>query len=370
MTMNATKLDAMLRKVQALLRQADHPNTDPTEAQTFRARAEMLMVKYRIDEASLAQAPDSGIKPIWSDIDVCSARSEYRQYYRGLIEYVLKHVGARGVVTSVVDPESRELILRCEFVGYESDVHLVQLLYTNAMLAFQGRLEPSVDPELSDQENAYNLRKAGMEGWRIAMKLWAKELGMEGVSRYYFVAHHENLLYKARRLFKAEAIKRGENPAELLGQGNNMSTYRESYANGFITELHWRLHYMRQSRGEESQGLVLAGRKERIDEAFYERYPSYAPPKPLPTADAEAEEVEEEGEASVARNHTRGDYVDPRAHCDKCQRAKSGYCRDHSYLRPSTAVYRERPVHRGGERAGRDAARSIDLGTTRERRLS
>lgn len=367
-TTSNTKLEGMLRKVQGLLRKADDPASTPAESQSFRERAEMLMLKYRISEASLAQQPDTGIVPVWSDFDVCSASSEFRQYYRALVDYVISHCGVRGLVDSVKDPETQQRILRCNFVGLESDVHIVQMLYTNCMLAFQSKLEPKVDELLSDQENAYNMRQAGMEGWRIAMALWAKELGAEGQTRWYFVANHENLLYKARRLFKAEALRRGEDPSDLLGQGNNMRLYRESYANGFVSELRYRLVTMRRARGAEAQGVALAGRKERIDAAFYERYPSYAPLKPLPTAAAEKEQ--EQGEVSVARNHERGTYQDPRERCERCQKAKSGYCREHSYLRPSTASHKERPVHRGGERRGQQAARSIDLGnSSRERRL-
>lgn len=349
--MKRSELEPMLRKVQGLLRQADHPNTGPTEAQTFRRKAEALMMKYRIEEAMLAEAPGADIDPEWQTFDVCNSRSEYRYYYRALVDYVSEHVGVRCRIKHERDSASGSYVYRADVVGFEGDLHMWEMLYTSCMLAFQTRLEPGYDPSLSDQINAYNMRKAGMEGWRIAVAIW----GERGKS--------DANLYKARRLFKLEALARGEDPSELLGQGNRMALYRENYANGFVSELRWRLSDMRTAR-EGSHELLLAGRKERIDEAFYERYPDARPPAPLPPGEGE-EEGEEGQEGGVGRNHARGTYVDPRADCEKCQKAKSGYCRDHSYLRPSTARSYRNTYHAAGDRAGRQAARSVDLGSPR-----
>ncbi len=49
-----TTLGRAVRRVTALLAYADHPNTDPIEAKTFRAKAESLMQQYRIDEVALS----------------------------------------------------------------------------------------------------------------------------------------------------------------------------------------------------------------------------------------------------------------------------------------------------------------------------
>lgn len=346
-----TALDDMLRKVQALLRQADHPNTDATEAQVFRNKAEALMMRYRIDEAMVAQKPDSGIAPRWGQFTVSAYRSPYRYYYQSIANAVMSHCDVRGVVDSHQVGERYDydlMILRCDFVGFESDLRLVEVLYTDCMLAFQSRLEPGVDRSLDDQTNAYRLRRAGMEWNRITQALWGED-------------DHKHVV-RARRAFLRESDVRGEDPSDYLGMGNNMKVFRESYANGFVSELGYRLYSMRASRGAESHGLVLAGRKEAIDAAFYKRYPRYAPPKPLPVGDDE-EGAEEGGEASVARSHTRGTYVDPRANCAKCQKAKSGFCRDHSYLRPSTARYREAAYSQAGDSIGRRAARTVDLGS-------
>lgn len=382
---SAGKLDDMLRKVRALLAQADHENTSPTEAQAFRAKAEALMFRYRIDEAMLAQAPDSGIDVEWSYIDVCDLHSHYRHFYEGIMQAVCEHVGVRWHREFETAEENedgvRRRVARIHYVGFPSDIRVVDALFTSAQLAFSAKLEPKYNPELSDQVNAYNMRHAGMEGWRIAMAIWGQR--------------EDKDLYRARRLFKREALERGEDPNVLLGQGNSMAVYRDSYANGFYWELRTRLFDMRSSRGERSHAVELGGRKERINEAFYSRYPQYAPPKAAIGFVPDEEEVEEDKEYRCphcdvvveagktrcpecegridwgeSRGHTRGAYSDPRENCSKCQKAKSGYCRDHSYLRPSTARTPERAHNRAGERAGRNAARSVDLGSGGPRRLT
>jgi hypothetical protein len=405
------KLEAMLRKVRALLTQAEDPGATPQEAQIFRNKAEALMLRYRIDEAMLADAPDTGLMPQWNTIIVCE-KSQYRSFYEGIAKKVVEHVGARGEIKRTWDDRGH-YIVELHYVGFPSDIRLVDMLYTTAQVAFNTKLEPKYNPELSDQENAYNMRHAGMEGWRIAMAIW----GTRGNSvccdkRSHWrqcepcgQGHHDQCaipevndanLYKARRLFKKEALERGEDPSSLLGQGNSMQVYRDSYANGFYWELLRRLREMQDSRGSESVGIELGGRREKIDQAFYREYPQYAPAKaaigyvaPEGEADIDEEEADKElrcpwdgcGEvveagddpcphcglpidwaAKLDRNHGRGTYQDPREGCEKCQRAKSGYCRDHSYLRPSTAQYRERAHSPAGERAGRAAARSVDLG--------
>ncbi len=344
-------IDTMLRRVQALLRQADHPNTSATEAQTFRNKAEALMMQYRIDEAMLAQQPDSGITPKWGSFTVCAYRSPYSNQYTSIARNVIDHCGARGVVDSNTCGGSWDQYdlwtVEATFVGFESDIRLVEALYTECFLAFQSRLEPKVDRTKTDGDNIRRLRQSGMEWNRITRLLWNEE--------------EHRFIVRARRLFLKECAAVGESPDDFLGMGNNMRVFRESYAAGFASELRYRLQAMRASRGETSQGVVLAGREEAINEAFYKKYPQYAPPKRLPVAETEEEGAE--GGASVARQHTREVYVDPRESCAKCQKAKSGYCRDHAYMRPSTARYREAPYSYAGEALGRRAARSIDLGS-------
>jgi len=317
-TVSQAKLDDMLRKVQAMLARADHPNTPVAEAETARSMAEALMNKYRIDETAAASRGElPGFKPEWRTFVVCNYGSEWVNIYRSMASSVVHHVGARAVTKY----DNGNVV--CEMVGYASDLRMAEVLYTSAMLAFQAKLEPKYDPSLSDQENAYYMRSAGMEGWRIAEAIYGRT--------------DKSLRPKVRAMFKAEALLRGEDPSILLGKGNSVKLFRESYAKGFEQEIWGRLYRMRSARGADSSGLVLASRDEDVAEAFYEKYPHYRPaPKGTPAIGNDQQD------------------------CPKCAKAKSGYCRDHSYLRPR--AYEAPRINGAAFNRGVDAAAAADLG--------
>ena len=320
----SAKLDDILRKVQALIAQADHPNTSPVEAETFRAKAEALMFKYRIDETQLSaeERTAQAITVTWTTIRLCNVDSEFRDTYYSLFLSMVNHLDVRCDVGFV--HEEGVSYYEAQVCGYESDLAFVSMLYTAAALSFSQRLEPKYDPTLSDQVNAYLMRSAGMEGHRIAMAIYGRD--------------DKALRPKVRAMFKAEAIARGEDPTPLLGKGVNVKLFRESYAQGFRNTISDRLYRMRASRAQVETGLVLAGRKEAIDEAFYERFPHYRP------------------------RPSKGAIGDGYETCAKCAKAKSGACNDHPWRRARKA--RVRYANAAGLARGRDAARSVDLGVT------
>lgn len=307
------ELDKQLKRIQALIAKAD--GTDyPAEADSFRAKAEALMHQYRIEESMLAAAAPvgTGLAPVWAEWIVCEMHNEFYTSYHAIASYVLHHVGGEGVLRY----KAGNAVMEC--VGYESDLRYGEMLLTSATLAFGRLLEPTYNANESDQLNAYRMRKAGMEGRRIAMALWGRD--------------DKHLRPKARKLYEAEARSRGEDPKELMGQGNSVKVYRQSYAEGFTAELWHRLVRMRYTKGEESQGLVLAGRRDAVQEAFYERYPQF---RPQPRAGRIGE-------------------------CPQCAKAKSGHCRKHPAPRIGPAKsYNHRAATRGAE-----AAATVDLGAT------
>ena len=338
-TVDDKKVGDMLRKVQALLARADHPNTPAPEAESCRVKAEQIMFNYRIDEAMLSLSGKQGTEliPGWKQWDICDINSEYSYYYRMILQDVIEHVGIKHVVKQGVKREHynedgtfshNTFVYEADVCGSESDLQIAELLFTAAAVAFQSKMEPKYDSTLSDQVNAYLMRSAGMEGWRIAQAIYGKD--------------DKSLRPKVRAMFKKEAEARGEDPTPLLGKGNSMKDYRESYAKGFEDTLYQRLVRMRQARGDNEHGLVLASRNERILEEFYAKYESRRPKNPDQFAGTKWE--------------------DPRKNCPKCQAAKSGYCRDHGYLRPKAArLTADRTNYTALER-GRDAARTVDLG--------
>lgn len=318
------KVDGILGKVRALIANAEDPATPEEARDAYRQRAEALMFKYRIDEATMVASGQFGdtVNPVLRVIALGNLSSEYSGRYRTIGGVVLRHVGARGHVR--YDNGTMQL----NAVGYESDIRYMELLLTASLVEFGKRLEPKHDPGLSEEENAWRMRSAGMERKRIARILfgdWKSENEMKAKNR------------KVTRLIRLYAAQNGEDADAILGRGNNMATYRDSYADGFVLQLNRRLTRMRQAHGQEGAALVLADRQERIDEAYYGHFPNMRP------SSTPAEE-----------------WKDPRGDCQKCKKAKSGYCRDHSWLRPKAT--RGRSFNHSAYNAGERAANMVDLG--------
>lgn len=322
----AKKMD----QIRKLLERADHPSTPQGESDSCRQRAESLMFRYRLEESMAINAGTSSNAPVWRDMNLDVADSEFARFYYHLAGTVIHHVGARGEVGYRVDEETGKVVIRLQATGYSQDLNYMDVLLTAAMMEFGKRLEPRHDPNLSDRDNIYNMRQAGMERKRIAHVVygpWTTENEMKMKNR------------KVTNEFKRACEERGEESNHLLGRGVNVKAYRESFANGFVFMFRSRLERLRAAQAEEGSGLVLVSRKEKVDESFYIRFPQRRP-----------------------SNEPAKPWRSPTADCAKCAKAKSGYCREHNYLKPSTAQSRGSKVNMSAYRRGGSAAALVDLG--------
>lgn len=267
-TMDAPKvnLDGIMAKISKLLTLAEHPNTSEVEATAFREKAETLMQQYRIEESMLIMTdPGSAVRPITRTWGVCESNSHWYQHFYSLMSYCAKHAGVRMAYKYGPDPDNDgKLSILAILVGYESDVRYAIMLHTIVRMAFSGKLEPKVDPELSDDDNVYILRNAGIERQRIAIMMgWGGDA--------------EGGTAKVTPAYKRACRARGEDPL-VVGRSVNAKTYRESFADAFVSGVYYRLQAMAATHGVEAKGeLVLANRKENVDEAFYELYPDLRP---------------------------------------------------------------------------------------------
>lgn len=325
--MDEAQLTKMLGKVQALLERADHPNTPREEADTARKMAQSIMTKYRIEEEELRQnrlASGTAAKPVEVEFSFLTDFGPYANHYFALMRESMRHLGVRGdyEYSRIPDEEGR---LRSTYtmtlIGFDAEVQLVQMLYTNLRLTFSERLEPSIDSSLSDADNVYRLRSAGIERNRIARLLWGQD------------THSAHA--KVGKLYKEACLSRGEDP-KVSGRQTNAKTFRGSYADAFVVEVGNRLRYMRMTDGVNSSALVLAGRQEAVDEAYYEKYPHL---RPKPAVEGVS-----------------------RADCPRCKKAKTGYCRAHKPYKP-----KDRPYSVAGWSAGTQAAREADLSSVSAR---
>lgn len=319
------KFTKILTQVRALIAKADSTEFQG-ESDLLRAKAEALMLKYRIEEALVfeqAIGHAAPLTPVWSTVRLGEASSEYTTNYSQIAGAIITHVGAKGLVKT--DWEQSAYLL--EMCGFDTDLRYAEVLLTSCLLEFGKRLEPRYDHDLSQAENAWIFRSAGWERKRIARLMfgdWTTVNEMKAKNR------------KVTRLIKEWGDKTGQDSAALLGRGNMMSTYRDSYVSGFVGALNLRLWNMRNEAQTLTGGaLVPVSRMEAVEEAYYGKYPQYRPKDP-------------------------SEYRSPRQDCEKCQRAKSGYCRDHSFLRPISM--RARSINTRAQSAGRTAAYSVNLG--------
>lgn len=265
-TIDKSKLEDMMRKINALLARADHPNTPEAEAESARAMAERLMVKYRIDEEELmaSGALDmEATRPGHTTIDVCMYASPYLNQYWSLAFWAATHTGCRINSLWRTSPDD-SVWLQAVIVGYEADIRYATTLFTNARIIFGDRMEPKVDPTMSDEDNVYRLRSAGIERIKIARIMGWGSTG--------------SATAKVTRLYKRACEARGE-AAVLTGRSNSVSAYKDGYASGFLTEFSTRLRLARSAASDVTSGreLVLANRQERVDEEFYRMYPDKRP---------------------------------------------------------------------------------------------
>lgn len=329
MPVSDARLNDMMRKVNALMDRADHPNTPPAEAALCRQRAEAIRKKYQLDEEQERQtrlASGTALKPTLETIDLCDYGSQFRTEYWSLAYWLADHIEVR-IANDHRKTAEGHYVFTGHVVGFESDIRVFAMLYSGLRNHFGEKVEPTVDPNLSDEDNVYRLRSAGIVRDRIAeMMGWVGDDG-----------DHRAGAMKATALYKKACAARNEDP-KVVGKSTNAKTYRECYAEAYVQTIYERLRDMRLSSGE-SGALLLAGRKAAVDEEFYTRFPGRRP-KPMSTEVAEA--------------------------CKKCAKAKSGRCREHS-LGP---MPKARPFSPLGNQQGTSAAHSADLGGQSGRSLN
>lgn len=301
--------DAMVAKVQALMDRADHPATPPEEAESARNMAEKIMLKYAIEEGALNTARgDSKVKPVADTFKYCDAYSSFLTEYHTLMYYVCTHKGVRvntnwgGTAT---------------LVGFESDIALVKMIYLSVRLHLSSRVEAQPDQSLTFDQNVRMLKEAGWKWERIGRALDCWPDGGKLIRAY-------------KRQCKADGV------AEHIK--SSPEVYLRSFTEGYLNTIWTRLREMRRANSDIAESgtgaVVLRDRKADVDEAFYEMFPHF---RPQPVSPAAKEDE---------------------ARCERCAKAKSGYCREH---RPRSYRSYERAYDASAKERGARVAATADL---------
>jgi hypothetical protein len=250
-----TDLLAMMTRIQALINKADDAAATPEEAATYRAKAEELLRKYRLQEEDLIAQDPASAEPVCHSFLLYSYSSRVGAGYRDLISLIAWHNGC-SMITSNYDEG-----VWANLVGYEGDLRATELMYTNAVLVFQERIDPRVDPSMSDEDNCYRLRSAGMLRREVAEAVFGENTTA--------------LRSRVQRLYVAACAKRNEAPAV---EGTvNAKDYRRAYADGFNNTLRRALWVARDAADSVGGAIVLHGRAERVQEAVYSFFPRLRP---------------------------------------------------------------------------------------------
>lgn len=260
------KIQGLLRAAEATDRTADR-ESDPEAAEgyrksaaNYRATAEAIIRKYRQDEEEAIAVDQFSTVPVMHSLLGYDMDSEFYGCYRMMMHYIAEHCGVEMVIRYNREDEDRGWWF--DLFGYELDLKMAELLWSEARLVFGSHLEPRVDPALGDQVNAYNLRQAGYLRKDIARRLWGENTPANRS--------------RAQRLYVAECKVRGEQPA-LTGLGSDAETYRDAYSQGFVSRLSGRLWAARDAADSVGGALVLHGRADRVKEAKYLAYPRLRP---------------------------------------------------------------------------------------------
>lgn len=125
--MTITTEDKQLEKIRKLLAKAEGTDNE-TEAETFNAAAQRLIVQWSIDESVLASKGESA--DTIGTITINIPRSQYQTSNQILLNASVDANGCRGVISRV----RGQNLQRVTIVGFQKDLHRVEILYTSLLV--------------------------------------------------------------------------------------------------------------------------------------------------------------------------------------------------------------------------------------------
>lgn len=260
----STERSDLLRRVRALVAKAEGTDNQH-EADAFRAKAESLMLKYRIEQHELGdQHEDNVVRDTQYDFN----------WYEGphgsslftLMQYVARHCNVKVVTWR---PSWHSMTI--PVVGMDSDREYFDMLFTSIMLEFTRGLEPQVDKSKTMIENMVRLKESGQQWLRIAEQLWMAGMLPQFTERpTQKQVHHLNFSGRYTAYCQEHDRPRLRTTPKV---------YQRSFTIGFLDRIWDRLAAIRQHAQQslnagESSGLalVLADAMTRAEHKAVELY--------------------------------------------------------------------------------------------------
>lgn len=337
----------MLRKVQRLLDLAASTKHEG-ERDSALAKADELMAAFAIEqfELEMHKPRDAREAPVVVDVEATGAKDmRVRSTLRTIFESLARHCGCmlgRGHKYSYTEQGTGVVY---KVVGFRSDIDWLRLLYLTIQMDLVAKMEPRIDPALTEVQNYTILREAGVEirtifamlGYEYqTTRVWseAKQCEVPGLT-----SETRARLRVLRNGYRDQCKAEGRKPLTFA----TGDTYRDSFMDGYAYRLRTRLAEMGRARQEAStgHGLAVIGREDAVKETLWDTWPEM---RPHP-ADCQCDDCH-------FRNCTDGKCKRPR--CVRWNRDLNKLVRYRQYKEPKVDA-------RATER-GRTAADSVNLG--------
>ena len=278
--MTEDKRDDLLRKIQGLLAKAESSEHEG-ERQVFMAKADELMMKYRIELWELQQRQVGMVdqrKPIVEDIDVRFA------YKSGGFEEICDSLWS--LFCAVASHANCVIVFRKQHysyaeqayksysvpvIGTEADLGYMRLLFSSLMTQLIDQVRPKYDPNKDYFQNLQMFKEAGWN-WLETAKIMQEN------------GHHTDVTTDKARHLTAHAYRRWCKRMGIDQNYSNWLTYRRNFAEGFVGRIHGRMYEMREAqKATESGGtgmdLVLRDQMQLNRELMDELFPPPPPSK-------------------------------------------------------------------------------------------
>lgn len=357
-----------MRRVQALMDRADHPNANEHERDACIAKADSLMQAYAIEqfELDMARPANQREKPevrffTMADSGDWDLDWEYRQ----LFIRMTRHVGGM-----YVDQRSEGH----RVIGFPSDLDWLDWLYQSVRLHMLNTMQPKATTDLSVEENIALLKETGLKWqdvWERMVKVFpddphfAKQLATNAEmvdfykradDRYPGSDPHQLYIFTDRylkvgpKIFHKKVTKSVgvwftkvyTDHCKRNGFDRTYASptvYRRSFMDGYFYRINQRLDEMKRARGEAAVGkeLVLANKEGDLKELLWELRPEL---RPHPE-DCDCDQCHR--------------CADPKCNRYRCKNART------PVKRTRVARYTEPKYDAAASRAGSRAANSADL---------
>jgi hypothetical protein len=340
-------LDKVLKRVRQLIDRANAPVAEGAteeeragaerEARQAQEMADALMLKYAIDAAQARESTPAQqrVRPVTLTVPM----GRYNEMFwvsQSMANAIARHTRCLVSPKNVWDSNTHEYVMKV--YGFQADVKFFEVMFTSLQLHMLGVLLPKVQTEQSLEQNCVRLHHAGYNWLQIAELYGWRKVDMayrSGPAELLEIKvpfeHRETGqispattvggIYKRAYYRGIEAT--GQQPVKVAA--GTLESFRLSAAQGYLTELKSRLRQIETGRLAGS-GLIL---KSSMDEvrAMY---------------DADHPKVNLDASRALP--------------CPKCEKAKSGHCREHP-----RGSYRMVSFSDAGYAAGAAHARSADL---------